>query len=74
MEFIINKGIRVAIMRPTELQFRAPRERTAEFKYLNMTNSGINIDFKQKTANISGNVLPKEPRFLGSKVIDKGSG
>ena len=48
------------------MQFRAPRERTAEFKYLNMTNSGLNIDFKQKTANISGNVLPKEPRFLGS--------
>ena len=32
-------------MRPTQLNFRSPKERTAEFKHFLVTNTGNNLDF-----------------------------
>ena len=47
-------------MRPTQLNFRSPHERTAEYKNYTATHQGTNLNFLQKTMNQSGCILPKE--------------
>ena len=61
-------------MRPTELKFRAPKERTAEFMKYEVTYEGHSVNFLHKTKNTSGNVLPRDTRFKHHPIIDKGSG
>lgn len=61
-------------MRPTQLNFRAPNERTAEYKVFPMTNQGNDLNFMHKAKNASGSVLPKERRFKEAPMFDKGTG
>lgn len=61
-------------MRPTQLNFRAPNERTAEYKAFLMTNQGKDLNFMHKAKNASGSVLPKEKRFRDAPMYDKGTG
>mmetsp|Transcript_33050 Transcript_33050/g.40932 ORF Transcript_33050/g.40932 Transcript_33050/m.40932 type:complete len:80 (-) Transcript_33050:2018-2257(-) len=61
-------------MRPTQLNFRSPQERTAEYKQFTMKNNGNNLNFLQKTMNTSGTILPKEQRFKDKPLYDKGTG
>lgn len=52
-------------MRPTNLGFRAPDERTGEYNIdLTMTREGIRYDIVQETKqNPKGTSLPKADRF-----------
>jgi len=61
-------------MRPTQLNFRPPQERTAEYKAFLMTNQGSDLNFLHKVKNASGSILPKEKRFKDPTVFDKGTG
>ena len=61
-------------MRPTQLNFRSPQERTAEFKHYWIQNTGNNLNFLQKTMNTSGSTLPKEPRFRDKPLYDRATG
>ena len=61
-------------MRPTQLNFKSPQERTAEFKTFAINKTGGNMNFLQKTLNQSGSILPKEPRFKDKPLYDKGTG
>ena len=61
-------------MRPTQLNFRSPHERTAEYKTFTITNQGNNLNFMKKTSNVSGCTLPKDVRFKDQPLFDKGTG
>ena len=61
-------------MRPTQLNFRSPQERTAEYKHYTMNNTGNNLNFLRQTMNTSGTTLPKEQRFKDKPLYDKGTG
>ena len=61
-------------MRPTTLDFRSPHERTAEYKVVQHTHNGHNLDLCYKTKNATGTILPKEQRFKPSPLYCKGSG
>ena len=61
-------------MRPTQLNFRSPQERTAEFRNFLVTYTGKNINFNNKTMNTSGSTLPKEMRFTDMPLYDKATG
>ena len=61
-------------MRPTQLNFRPPQERTAEYKAFLITHHGNDLNFLHKQKNASGSVLPKEKRFKDAPVFDKGTG
>ena len=61
-------------MRPTQLNFRSPQERTAEYKQYRMNCNGNDLNFLQKTMNTSGTTLPKERRFKDKPLYDKGTG
>lgn len=61
-------------MRPTQLNFRPPQERTAEYKAFLMTNNGKDLNFLHRAKNASGSVLPKEKRFKDAPIFDKGTG
>ena len=48
-------------MRPTQLNFRPPAERTAELDSISMTYAGNRTNFDpKKQQNVSGSILPKE--------------
>ena len=61
-------------MRPTQLNFRSPGERTAEYKAYVMNNQGQNLNFLKKSMNTSGSTLPKEARFKDMPLVDKATG
>ena len=61
-------------MRPTQLNFRAPIERTAEFRAFEITHQGENLNFLHKTTNLAGQTFPKEQRFKDAPKFDKGTG
>lgn len=51
-------------MRPTQLNFRPPGERTAEMNSISMNHLGQRTDFDlKKQINVSGSTLPKDSRF-----------
>jgi len=49
-------------MRPTLLDFRSPKERTAEYteQQVSMTYTGDHISFQSRTMNKKPSVLPQE--------------
>ena len=59
----LKKYCNISSMRPTQLNFRSPHERTAEFKKFSQTHLGTDLNFLKKTMNQSGSILPKEQRF-----------
>ena len=61
-------------MRPTALDFRSPVERTAEYKAVNFTHTGIALDLNKRAKNATGTNLPKEKRFKAAPLYDRGSG
>ena len=61
-------------MRPTQLNFRSPQERTAEFKNFEVTKEGLNLNFIQKTKNASGCTLSRETRFKEAPLVDRATG
>ena len=70
----IKKNCNISSMRPTQLNFRSPHERTAEFKKFSQTHLGTDLNFLKKTMNQSGSILPKEQRFKDLPMFDKGTG
>ena len=61
-------------MRPTQLNFRPPGERTAEINSVSMTHAGRRTSFTVKSLNVSGSTLPRDVRFKEKSLVDKGTG
>ena len=61
-------------MRPTQLNFRSPQERTAEYRKFQINKDGQSLDFLQKQTNNTGSNLPKDLRFKPMPLYCKGSG
>ena len=63
-------------MRPTQLGFRSPNERTAELNTECWVNrEGKKYDIRAETKqNPKGSNLPQEPRFKAMPFYDRGSG
>ena len=63
-------------MRPTDLQFRSPCERTAEFRESMVNKTGDNLEYRQSGMNKNGrkSTFSQDERFKESKFYCKYTG
>ena len=63
-------------MRPTNLQFRSPAEKTAEFRESNVNKTGDNLQYRQDGMNKNGrkSTFSQEMRFKEAKFYCKNTG
>ena len=61
-------------MRPTQLEFRSPNERTGDFTDKpGTTYMGEALNFQSKSKNKKSSILPKEERFQQYKLFRGGN-